>query len=168
INHLLFINIRKLTLKKAIDFIAEAWEESGSENDINNAAILVNDLLVKNNLEAQELINNIEEYTYMIDQSAITEDVLTDEGIIEMVKNEFRKEESNDSDEGSLPPPPVTLIEAVEALEKIISYQESLEVGKSFNENGLVMLRKQLKEWYYKREKNKKQASLLSFFNRID
>ncbi|CAG8489543.1 1906_t:CDS:2 [Cetraspora pellucida] len=146
----------------------EISEESELENDINDAATLVNNLSVENNLRAQELINNIEEYTYMIDQLAIIENVLTDEGIIEMVKNKFCEEKSDDSDEESLPPPSVTLIEAVKALEKIISYQESLKIRKDFNENGLVILRKQLKEWYYKREKNKKQALFLSFFNRIN
>ncbi|CAG8609332.1 7836_t:CDS:2 [Diversispora eburnea] len=66
------------------------------------------------------------------------------------------------------PPPPITVTEVVEALEKVISYQESLEVEKGFDENGLKMLRKRFKEWYYEREKNKKQSSLISFFSRIN
>ncbi|CAG8843434.1 21598_t:CDS:2, partial [Racocetra persica] len=47
----------------------------------------------------------------MIDQPAVTEDILTDEGIIKM---------------------------AIEALEKVIRYQEGLDVEKGFDENGLI------------------------------
>ncbi|CAG8801788.1 10034_t:CDS:2, partial [Racocetra persica] len=58
--------------------------------------------------------------------------------------------------------------EAVEALEKVIRYQESLEVRKGFKENELMALRKKLKEWYYEKDKNKKQLSILSFFGLND
>ncbi|CAG8819792.1 21628_t:CDS:1, partial [Dentiscutata erythropus] len=53
---------------------------------------------------------------------------------------------------------------AIEALEKVIRYQESLDVGIGFDEYELVTLRKKLKEWRSEKEKNKKQSSLLSFF----
>ncbi|CAG8531246.1 8996_t:CDS:2 [Cetraspora pellucida] len=55
-----------------------------------------------------------------------------------------------------------------EALEKVIRYQESLDVGHGFDENELKTLRKKLREWRYEKEKNKKQSSLLFFFNRTD
>ncbi|CAG8767580.1 10447_t:CDS:1 [Dentiscutata erythropus] len=180
-------------MREAINFIAEAWEdisdttikncwrttrimpeidelemseqeESESENEIDDTAALINDF---SNPEAQQLVHNIEEYAYIIDQPARTEDVLTDNIIIKMAINEFRDDDKTDDDEGS-PPPPITVTEAVEALEKVISYQESLEVGKGFDENGLKMLRKRLKEWHYEREKNKKQSSLISFFSCIN
>ncbi|CAG8812748.1 18422_t:CDS:2, partial [Racocetra persica] len=58
----------------------------------------------------QELINNIEEYTHLIDQPVVNNDVLTDERIIEM---------------------------ATEALKKVIKFQESLKVRKGFDEKEL-------------------------------
>ncbi|CAG8667749.1 9811_t:CDS:1, partial [Diversispora eburnea] len=71
--------------------------------------------------------------------------VLTDEGIIEIVIHEFcNNDDESDNEEGSLPPPPITIIEAIDALKKVISYQESLEVRKEFNENELSILRKGL------------------------
>ncbi|CAG8701861.1 10241_t:CDS:2, partial [Scutellospora calospora] len=154
---------RKLTLREAINFISDAWderatrimpeasepneyreedeqEESMLENDVisevDDVDMLVEDLSVENYSEVQELKSNIEEYAYLIDQLVITEDVLTDEGIIEM---------------------------ATEALEKVIKFQESLEVRKGFNEQELKVLRKKFKEWRYERDKNKKQLSILSF-----
>ncbi|CAG8551586.1 28803_t:CDS:2 [Racocetra persica] len=57
---------------------------------------------------------------------------------------------------------------AIEALEKVIRYQESLEVRKGFKENELIALRKKLKEWHYEKDKNKKQLSNLSFFGLND
>ncbi|CAG8603715.1 1936_t:CDS:2 [Diversispora eburnea] len=99
-------------------------EESESENKIVDTAMLINNLSVETNPEAQQLIHNIEEHINMIDQLATTEDVLTDNVIIKM---------------GS-PLPPITVIETVDALEKVISYQGNLEVGKGFDENELKML----------------------------
>ncbi|CAG8823433.1 24529_t:CDS:2, partial [Gigaspora margarita] len=86
-------------------------------NDDDNVAILLEDLLAETDLGVQELSNNIEEYIQMIDQTVVTEDVLTDE---------------------ELPPLPITITEAVEVLEKVIRYQEGLDVGKGFNKNGLI------------------------------
>ncbi|CAG8779181.1 1996_t:CDS:2, partial [Cetraspora pellucida] len=118
-------------------------EESRPENEledviseVDNVDMLVEDLSIENNPGVQELISNIEEYTHLIDQLVVTEDALTDEGIIKM---------------------------ATKALEKVIKFQESLEVGKGFDEKELKMLRKKFKEWRYEREKNKKQLSILSF-----
>ncbi|CAG8748965.1 16368_t:CDS:1 [Dentiscutata erythropus] len=136
------------------------------END-DDIDILVEDLIVKTSSEVRELISNIEEYTNLINQLAITEDALMDISIIEMMNYEFDEEaeETKDNDEEDLsPPPPITIAEATEALEKVIRYQESLEIEKVFKENELMMLRKKLKEWHYEKTKNKKQLSILSFF----
>ncbi|CAG8788379.1 16602_t:CDS:1 [Dentiscutata erythropus] len=150
--------------------------ESGPENELqdeasedNDVVMLINDLPIENTPEAQELINNIKEYADLINQLVETEDILMDEGIIEMVNYEFRDDDETDDEKEELPPPPpITNTEAVDALEKVIRYQESLDVGKGFNESGLMMLQKKLKEWRYEKEQNKKQASILSFFNIID
>ncbi|CAG8688971.1 1800_t:CDS:2, partial [Dentiscutata erythropus] len=54
---------------------AEDRQESRQENELEDVIfkvdgvdMLVEDFLIENNLEAQELIDNIEEYTYLIDQ----------------------------------------------------------------------------------------------------
>ncbi|CAG8749012.1 16267_t:CDS:2, partial [Gigaspora rosea] len=119
-------------------------EESESDNEfqdettnVDDATMLLEDLSAETNPTVQELTDNIEEYIQMIDEPAATEDVLTDEGIIEM---------------------------AAEALEKVIRYQESLDVGNGFDENGLIILRKKFKEWRYEKDKAKKQTSIISFF----
>ncbi|CAG8773421.1 24597_t:CDS:2 [Dentiscutata erythropus] len=88
-------------------------------NDNDDVSLLLEDLSAETDLVIQELLNNIKEYIQMINQPVTTEDILTDEGIIEI---------------------------AVEALEKVIKYQEGLDVGKGFNENELIILRKKLKE----------------------
>ena len=54
----------------------------------------------------------------------------------------------------------------IEALKKVIRYQESLEMGKGFNEKGLMMLRKQLRKWDYKKKEAKKQVSIMSFIKK--
>ncbi|CAG8749839.1 25683_t:CDS:1, partial [Gigaspora rosea] len=131
---------------------------------INNAAMLVSDFLHETNPATQELEININEYIYIIDQPTVTEDILIDDGIIEAVMDEFGEDNNNDDDDDKPPPPPVTMAEAVEALEKVIRYQESLDLGIGFDEYELVTLRKRLKEWRSEKEKNKKQSSLLSFF----
>ncbi|CAG8513714.1 8448_t:CDS:2, partial [Cetraspora pellucida] len=81
-------------------------EENESDNElqdeitnVDNAAMLLEDLLAKNNPVIQELLDSIKEYFQMIDQPAMTED-------------------------------------AVGALEKVIRYQEDLDDGKEFDENG--------------------------------
>ncbi|CAG8782703.1 8700_t:CDS:2, partial [Racocetra persica] len=92
-------------------------------NDIN---ILIDDLLVDNSSKVQQLIQDIEKYSYLINQPVITKDILTDK---------------------------ITVTEAVEMLKKIIRYQKDLEAEKGSNKNRLKMLRKNLKEWNYKKEK---------------
>ncbi|CAG8796508.1 17383_t:CDS:1, partial [Cetraspora pellucida] len=94
-------------------------------------------LSAENNPVIQELSDSIKEYFQMIDQPAMIEDVLIDEAIIEMVMNEFCDNETDDDDddEESLPPP-ITIIEAIRALEKVIRYQEGLDDGKEFDKNG--------------------------------
>ncbi|CAG8553185.1 10950_t:CDS:2, partial [Racocetra persica] len=74
----------------------ELHDETINNDDI---AMLLEDLLAETNLVVQELSNNIEEYIQMIDQLAVTENILIDE-------------------------------EAVKVLEKVIRYQEGLDVGK--------------------------------------
>ncbi|CAG8834200.1 35636_t:CDS:2, partial [Racocetra persica] len=153
----------KLSLRQAIDFIDEAWEDiknsepseselGGTELDeselgenmlgenelgrseldkseleaiepdipkVDDIDILIDDLSVDNSPKVQQLIQDIEEYSYLIDQPVITEDIFTDEGIIEIVKHNF---EDN---------------KAVEVLKKVIRYQEGLEAEKGFDEDGL-------------------------------
>ncbi|CAG8629841.1 3807_t:CDS:2, partial [Diversispora eburnea] len=100
-------------------------------------------------LDDQQLIQDIEEYTCLINQLTKTEDVLTDEDIIEMVIHEFRNsDDESDNKKRSPPPPPITIIEVIDVLKKVISYQESLEVEKGFNESKLSILQKRFREWY--------------------
>ncbi|CAG8642568.1 9742_t:CDS:2, partial [Cetraspora pellucida] len=90
----------------------EVEEEPQEETpEINDVAMIIGDLSPETNPATQELEDNIEEYLHMIDQPTATEDLLTDE---------------------------VTITEAIEALEKVISYQESLDVGNGFDENELM------------------------------
>ncbi|CAG8831035.1 33445_t:CDS:1, partial [Racocetra persica] len=149
--------------KKVIDFISDAWEDVSETTirncwrttkimakvsemegelekepqeettEINDAAMIVDDLsAAATNPMTQELKDNIEEYIYMIDQPTTTEDLLTNEYIIEMVIDEFYEDNEDDKEP---PPPPITMIEAIEALEKVIRYQESLDVRHGFDEN---------------------------------
>ncbi|CAG8501965.1 20701_t:CDS:1, partial [Gigaspora rosea] len=94
----------------------------------------------------------------------VTKDILTDNGIIEAIMDEFGEDNDDDDDDDKPPPPPVTMAKADEALEKVIRYQESLDLGIGFDEYELVTLRKRLKKWRSEKEKNKNQSSLLSFF----
>ncbi|CAG8636549.1 14565_t:CDS:1 [Dentiscutata erythropus] len=114
-------------------------DETTNNND--DVSLLLEDLSAETSLVIQELSNNIEEYIQMIDQPVTTENILTDEEIIEIVMDEFCDNETDDNDDNEeLPPPPITIMEAIEALKKVIRYQESLDVGKGFNENGLIIL----------------------------
>ncbi|CAG8522982.1 4519_t:CDS:2 [Racocetra persica] len=124
-------------------------EESRPENELEDVIsevddidMLVEDLSIENNPEVQELISNIKKYTHLIDQPVMIEDALTDKRIIEMIN--------------------------YESIRKIIKFQESLKVRKGFDKKELKVLRKQFKEWYYEREKNKKHLSILSFLGLND
>ncbi|CAG8535175.1 25913_t:CDS:1 [Dentiscutata erythropus] len=133
-----------------------------SDYDIN---MLIEDHTIESNQEVHKLISNIKEYTNLINQLAITEDVLIDIGIIKMVNYNFDKEaeKTEDNDEEDPLLSLITITEATKALEKVIRYQKSLEVRKEFKENKLIMLRKKLKKWCYEKTKNKKQLSILFF-----
>ncbi|CAG8684232.1 5388_t:CDS:1, partial [Cetraspora pellucida] len=101
--------------------------EDESEHEtikINDTITLVSDLSSETNLIAQKLRSNVNEFIYMIDQPTVTEDILTDEGIIEIVLNEFCEEEKDNNELLLLP---ITITEAIKALEKIIKYQKSLK-----------------------------------------
>ncbi|CAG8609645.1 3924_t:CDS:2 [Gigaspora rosea] len=141
----------------------EGGQESRPENELEDVISEVDDVdmlaenfSIENNPGAQELIN----------QPVVTEDALTDKGIIEMVNYEFRDDDDepddDDDNEPSLPSP-INITEATEALEKVIKFQKSLEVGKGFDKKELKVLRKKFKEWRYEREKNKKQLPISSF-----
>ncbi|CAG8520032.1 3425_t:CDS:1, partial [Diversispora eburnea] len=70
-------------------------------------------------LDDQQLIQDIEEYTCLINQPAKTEDVLTDEGIIEMVIHKFHNSDDKLDDKERSPPSfSITIIEAIDALKK--------------------------------------------------
>ncbi|CAG8694917.1 17160_t:CDS:2, partial [Gigaspora rosea] len=80
---------------------------------VDDVDMLVEDFSIENNLGVRELISNIEEYTHLIDQLVITEDVLTDEEIIEIVNYEFRDdndETDNNDDDKPSPPPPIIML----------------------------------------------------------
>ncbi|CAG8498392.1 16035_t:CDS:2 [Gigaspora rosea] len=117
------IDLRKIKNREAIYFISDAWDEVNettikncwratkiipeiSESEENDAIMLFEDLSAETNPTAQEITDNIKEYIQMINQPAAKEDVLTDESIIEM---------------------------AIKALEKVIRYQESLDIGNGFD-----------------------------------
>ncbi|CAG8843497.1 15551_t:CDS:2, partial [Racocetra persica] len=90
----------------------ESEQDSRPENkfkniisEVNDIDILIEDLLVENNLKVQELIN---------------------EGIIEMINYEFdedKEEAKNNNDENPLLLS-ITITETIEALKKVIRYQE--------------------------------------------
>ncbi|RHZ81279.1 hypothetical protein Glove_122g118 [Diversispora epigaea] len=98
---------------------------------------------------------NIEEYTRLINQPAKTEDALTDKGIIEIIIYEFHNSDDKTDEELSLPLL-ITMIKAIDALKKVISYQESLKVKKGFNGSELIILQKKFRKWCSERDKNKK------------
>ncbi|CAG8820856.1 6798_t:CDS:2, partial [Racocetra persica] len=71
----------------------------------DNAAMILEDLSAENNLN-----------------------ILMDKDIIKMVKDEFRDNETDDKDNDEEEPPSLkTITEAIEALEKVIRYQEDLD-----------------------------------------
>ncbi|CAG8643207.1 6470_t:CDS:1, partial [Diversispora eburnea] len=70
-----------------------------------------------------------------------TKNILTNEDIIEMVIHEFcDSDDEIDENEKSSLPSPITIVETINILKKVISYQESLEVGKRFNKSELSIL----------------------------
>ncbi|CAG8589096.1 22864_t:CDS:1, partial [Racocetra persica] len=103
------------------DELEEEPQEKTTE--INDAATIVDDLsAATTNPTTQKLKDNIEEYIYMIDQPTATEDLLTDKGIIEMVIDKFREDDNDNEYDEELPPPPINMTKAIEALKKVIRY----------------------------------------------
>ncbi|CAG8833422.1 31002_t:CDS:2 [Gigaspora margarita] len=73
----------------------------------------------------------------------VTENILTDDGIIEAVLDEFCNDYDNNDDDNNNdepPSPPITQTETIEALEKVIKYQKTLDIGIGFNEYELSVL----------------------------
>ncbi|CAG8593567.1 3759_t:CDS:2 [Ambispora gerdemannii] len=88
-------------------------------------------------------INELEIDEFKMDESEITktENALIDKDIIKMIIHEFRNSnDETDDEEESSSPPPIIITEAIDILKQVISYQESLEVKKGFNENELIIL----------------------------
>ncbi|CAG8519198.1 14875_t:CDS:2, partial [Cetraspora pellucida] len=116
---------------------------------------------------APETAQAISTYLQIIDESIATEEVLDDKGIVSMLQAEENEEliGQKDEDKDEEPDPPVTAVEAYDAMQTIVRYeeQESLESNLSLEELGF--LRKLLREYKCVYEKSKKQTKITSFFN---
>ncbi|CAB4419839.1 unnamed protein product [Rhizophagus irregularis] len=155
----------KLDIKQAIDYIAEAWEnveqqtirncwdETGIVSNSNPESIqetrvaiqrglgvLVNE--IPNTLPTIFIDNEIRNslVNYIHDQtSPPTEEILTDEQIIDMVQDHDR--ETPDTDNEVEPIPKVLPKEALDAIKKVILFYEQLPIDNGFKMDDFKIFR---------------------------
>jgi hypothetical protein len=116
-----------------------------------------------------QLADSMKSYCDIVDESLLTEDIMTEKQIIKMVRTEFHPEpEIPDSDEEKEEPPPpcVTAAEALNALHILIQFQEQQQDDKGFKPKELEILRKRVNDFEKLKEELKKQTSLTQFFSK--
>ena len=122
--------------------------------------------------EIEDLLNKlpeadeIQEYFQMLDQEILTEDILTEEQIINMIQadKEDQEMEENENEDEDEEIPPVSVKKALDGLETFISFFEQ-QNNLEFNINDLHIFRKYLQVVRVKEINMKKQCTLDLFFN---
>ncbi|GES96197.1 tigger transposable element-derived protein 6-like [Rhizophagus clarus] len=178
----------KLNIKEAINYIADAWSNvtqttiqncwiktgilpSGNIKDIdinNNSDDINSDLSELESLfdELPEDSDNLLEYFQMLDKEISTEEILTDEQIINFIKHDESEKDKDDDDDDddddviSLVPAKKT----VDSLKIFIDYFEQ-QVDNDFNFNDLQIFKKHLRIVRFKAFDSKNQTTLDAFLN---
>ncbi|CAB4392444.1 unnamed protein product [Rhizophagus irregularis] len=174
----------KLNVKEAIDQIAESWnnvteitiqncwKKTGilpsniNEDDMDNGT---NDVDQESDFEEEiEYLLNLPEiddicdYLQEFDSSIPTEDILTDEQIINLVHSEENEDDSDTSDEEI---PIVSTQQAVNSLQTFIKYFEQQDDSAQYNTNDLRTFRKYLHLTKVKETNSRRQDTLDKFLN---
>jgi len=143
INSTFFIYRNKLSVKQAIDFIAESWcdvtdvtiqncwsktkilsDISEIEMEITNqesegdflddeVAEIIVDLSSSDNPEASEIAQSMERYIQIINEPVATEGMLNNEEIITMVQAKENEQEQESDNDDEKPPPPSVIAKEV-------------------------------------------------------
>ncbi|CAB5385361.1 unnamed protein product [Rhizophagus irregularis] len=174
----------KLNVKEAIDQIAESWnnvteitiqncwKKTGilpsniNEDDMDN---ITNDVDQESDFEEEieYLLNLLEiddicDYLQEFDSSIPTEDILTNEQIINLVHSEENEDDSNTSDEKI---PIVLTQQAVNSLQTFIKYFEQQDDSAQYNTNDLRTFQKYLHLTKVKETNSRRQDTLDKFLN---
>ncbi|CAB4396105.1 unnamed protein product [Rhizophagus irregularis] len=174
----------KLNVKEAIDQIAESWnnvteitiqncwKKTGilpsniNEDDMDNGT---NDVDQESDFEEEiEYLLNLPEiddicdYLQEFDSSIPTEDILTDEQIINLVHSEENEDDSDTSDEEI---PIVSTQQAVNSLQTFIKYFEQQDDSAQYNTNDLRTFQKYLHLTKVKETNSRRQDTLDKFLN---
>ena len=133
-------------------------DQSGIINVINTAASL-----------SKDIANQIEDYAKAIDEPLLTEDNLSKVDIVSMIRDEATIELgtvlSDSDEENEEVRQPVSNTEALIHLKSIIRYQEQ-SADEVFTSNELTVLRRKISVLECLIDKNKKQTTLDSFFEK--
>jgi hypothetical protein len=138
-------------------------------NDMNDDSSL-HDFEEENEIE--ELLNElpevdkIQEYFQMFDQEIPTEEILTDEEIINMIRADKEQEtnENENDNESDEEIPLVSVNKALNELKSFISFFEQ-QSDVEFNADDLSIFRRYLQVVKVKEINSKKQSTLDLFFN---
>jgi hypothetical protein len=111
-------------------------------------------------------IDEIQEYFRIFDQEIPTEEILTEEQIINMIQadKEDQEMEENENEDGDEEIPPVSVKKALDGLETFISFFEQ-QNDVEFNVDDLNFFRRYLRVVRVKEIDSKKQSTLDLFFN---
>ncbi|CAB5393057.1 unnamed protein product [Rhizophagus irregularis] len=171
----------KLNIKEAIDYIAESWNNV-TPTTIQNCWIKTgilpscdDDNTDEEDLDDDELENllinlpeetaDVLEYFQLLDREIPTEEHLTEEQIIDMVRNEENQVEESEDDDENEEIPLISVKKAINGLETFVNYFEQQE-DSEFNIGDLRIFRKYLRVIRVREINAKKQSTLDGFFDR--
>lgn len=177
----------KLNVKESIDLIAESWSnvtETTIQNCWKKTGILpsINENIDENDMddmddmdqesdfeeEIEYIFQNLPEatkvndYLQQLDSPIPTEEILTDEQIVNLVQLE-ENEDDNDSDKSDEEIPIVSAQQAVNSLQTFIKYFEQQDDLAQFNTNDLHTFRKYLHVTKVKETNSRRQGTLDNF-----
>lgn len=105
------------------------------------------------------------EYFQLLDREIPTEEHLTEEQIIDMVRNEENQVEESEDDDENEEIPLISVKKAINGLETFVNYFEQQE-DSEFNIGDLRIFRKYLRVIRVREINAKKQSTLDGFFDR--
>jgi hypothetical protein len=143
---------------------ASQYLESDIEIDNNEIATIIANLPSNDDPNALEVTLAMERYIQTIDEPVITEDILSDQDIVAMVRSEEIEDNEQESEDEALPPPLVTVTEVYNAMQTVLRYEEQADSESNLKPDELQFLRKMYKQYRWVCEKSKKQTSITRFF----
>ncbi|CAG8779703.1 2176_t:CDS:2, partial [Racocetra persica] len=182
------INEKKLNIKEAVDYLADTWKNKKTgilpitteDNRINAIQIqqeiltseredtnqMVEDICISHDDSyATSVANSLNEYFYDLEENILTEDILNEIDIINLINAEIYSKNNNlnDPDDSEEEPVLVSLNDAEKSLRTWISFFEQQE-KEEFKTEDIYIFKKYHKMVQRLEFQSKKQVAITNFF----